>query len=153
LAADLDAALVRAGFEDVRAAHAPLFMTIDPAGSTVTELAGRTHMTKQATGDLVRHLEKGGYVRVRTVEADRRARLVELTDRGWQVLDAGLAIVAGFDDWLSHEIGAHQVTALRNTLDRIITTDWAAAATAPSTRTRLTATTSAPRTASSDSGW
>ena len=64
LAAELDAGLAAAGYDDLRSAHAPLFMTIEPDGSPVGELAERTHMTKQAMGELVRYLHTCGYVDV-----------------------------------------------------------------------------------------
>ena len=123
LAGDLDAALERTGFGDLRAAHAPLFMAIPPEGSTSTELAKRAHMTKQAMGELVRYLEQRGYVVVVTASADRRARIIRLTDRGWQAHNAGLAVIAEFDEWLARAIGADQVGQLRQTLQRIITAD------------------------------
>ncbi|KAA0021761.1 MarR family winged helix-turn-helix transcriptional regulator [Antrihabitans cavernicola] len=120
LAAELDAGIAAAGFADLRAAHAPIFQVIDPAGSRMTELAARTGMTKQAMGELVRHLEKHGYVALTPDEADRRARLVHLTDSGWAVVDAGLGVVGKFDELLDRALGSDNVTQLRNTLLAII---------------------------------
>ncbi|MFC9438588.1 hypothetical protein [Nocardia sp. NPDC057030] len=71
-----------AGFDDVRAAHAPVFQLIDPA--------------------------------------DRRARLVRLTRRGWAVVDAGVGVVERFDRHLDEIVGADEIARLRDTLLRII---------------------------------
>jgi DNA-binding MarR family transcriptional regulator len=126
LSAELDAALAEAGFGGVRAAHASVFMTVDPAGSTVTELAERSRMTKQAMGELVRHLAGHGYLEVTEDPDDRRVRRVRLTDRGWQVVDAGIAVIDDFDRWLEESIGGSRVTQLRRTLTRIAETEPAA---------------------------
>jgi DNA-binding MarR family transcriptional regulator len=122
LSAELDRALHDAGFPDLRAAHAPVFMAVDPDGTRITELADRTHMTKQAVGELVRYLEGCGYVEVRTDAADRRARVVVLTDRGWSAIDTGEQVIDGFDQWLADAIGEVAVDQLRDALTKITAT-------------------------------
>jgi len=81
LSAELDASLLAAGFPDLRAAHAPVFMAIDPHGSRVIELAARTRMTKQAAGELIGYLTDRGYLEVAADPDDRRAKRVTLTPR------------------------------------------------------------------------
>jgi len=120
LSAELDRSLSEAGFTDLRAAHAPVFMAIDPEGTRITELADRTHMTKQAVGELVRYLSDHGYLLVDTDERDRRAKRVTLTDRGWHAIETGERVINGFDTWLDDAIGAAGVEQLREALDRII---------------------------------
>ncbi len=122
LAQELNTALADAGYPDLRAAHAPVFMAIDPDGTRVTELAERTRMTKQAVGELVRRLEDRGYVAVTADPADARVRRVRLTDHGWQALATGERVIAEFDRWLETSIGAQQVTRLRSTLTAIADT-------------------------------
>ncbi|MGO4612622.1 MarR family winged helix-turn-helix transcriptional regulator [Nocardia sp. 2YAB30] len=120
LATELDAGLSAAGFADLRAAHAPVFQVIDPEGTRLTELASRAGMTKQAMGELVRHLEAHGYVVLTRDPADGRARLVTLTALGWQVVDVGMDVVARFDALLDEAIGRTEVARLRDTLMKII---------------------------------
>jgi DNA-binding MarR family transcriptional regulator len=122
LAAQLDRALHDAGFTDVRSAHAPVFMAVDPDGTRITDLAERTHMTKQAVGELVRYLARCGYLEITTDAADRRARVVTLTDRGWSAIDTGEQVIDGFDQWLSDAIGDVAVGQLRDALTRITET-------------------------------
>jgi DNA-binding MarR family transcriptional regulator len=105
------------------AAHAPVFMAIDPGGSRVTELAERAGMSKQAVGELIRHLADRGYLTVIRDPVDRRAKKVELTERGWAALDLGEGVIADFDAWLEAAIGDDQVTRLRSVLTRILTSD------------------------------
>jgi DNA-binding MarR family transcriptional regulator len=122
LGAELDASLRAAGFADLRAAHAPVFMAVDPDGSRVTDLAERAAMSKQAVGELIRHLETRGYLVVEQDPADRRAKRVALTDRGWDAVDLGERVIAGYDAWLAAAVGGDQVAQLRATLHRIIAT-------------------------------
>ncbi|MEV0252441.1 MarR family winged helix-turn-helix transcriptional regulator [Nocardia sp. NPDC050712] len=120
LAAELDAGIAAAGFADVRAAHAPVFQLIEPAGTRLTVLAERAGMTKQAMGELVRHLDRQGYVELTGDPGDRRAKLVRLTRRGWAVVDAGVAVIERFDQHLDQIVGAPEVARLRRTLLGII---------------------------------
>ncbi len=122
LAQELNSALADAGYPDLRAAHAPVFMAIDPDGTRVTELAERTKMTKQAVGELVRRLETRGYLTVTADPSDARVRRVRLTDDGWRALATGERVIAEFDRWLETSIGAEQVTRLRSTLTAIADT-------------------------------
>ena len=120
LGAELDAALQEAGFLDLRAAHAPVFMAIDPDGSRVTALAEKAAMSKQAVGELIRYLVGHGYLAVDTDPDDRRAKRVTLTESGWDALDLGERVIADYDTWLDHAVGADQVASLRAVLHRII---------------------------------
>lgn len=123
LASELDAGLAAAGYGDVRSAHAPLFMAIEPGGSSITQLAERAHMTKQAMGELVRYLHGCGYVQLAVDDIDRRARRITLTPRGWHALDVGLRVIDDFEQWLDDTIGPARVQALRATLDHILSTE------------------------------
>jgi DNA-binding MarR family transcriptional regulator len=122
LAQELNTALAEAGYPDLRAAHAPVFMAIDPVGTRVTELAERTKMSKQAVGELVRRLEGQGYVEVAPDPSDARVRRVRLTDDGWRAIAAGERVIDEFDRWLEASLGADQVARLRSTLTAIADT-------------------------------
>jgi DNA-binding MarR family transcriptional regulator len=123
LAAELDLALRTAGFPDLRAAHAPIFMAIEPAGSRATELAQLAKMTKQAAGELIRYLVDRGYLTLEPDPADRRAKKVRLTVRGWEAIAVGERVIGDFDRWLDDLIGADRVTELREVLTTIAETD------------------------------
>ncbi len=122
LSAELDAALRTAGFPDLRAAHAPIFMAIDPDGSRVTDLAERAASSKQAVGELISYLAGHGYLTVGPDPHDRRAKRVALTERGWEALDLGERVIAEYDDWLAAAVGSGQIVDLRQILHRIIAT-------------------------------
>lgn len=120
LAAGLDAALRAAGFADLRSSHAAPFMVLDAEGTRPSELAARAHMTKQAMGELVNYLADHGYLEVLPDPADRRARLVRPTARGWRAMDTGLEVITAFERWLDERLGADEVGRLRRNLRLIL---------------------------------
>ena len=107
--------LVARGHEKVRPAHAAVFQYLDDGGTTVSVLASRAQMTKQAMAELVRHLEAHGYV-VRVPDpADRRAKLVTPTDRGLDVFRVAQEMVPRIEDLVAddHRCGSGQRPASR----------------------------------------
>ena len=76
------ARLTERGHAEVRSAHGAVFQYLDDTGTTVSVLADRAQMTKQAMAELVRHLETHGYVSRVPDPDDRRAKLVTPTARG-----------------------------------------------------------------------
>lgn len=80
--------LQSAGFADIRPSHGKVFENLDAKGTRLTKLAARADMTKQAMGDLVANLESLGYVQRAIDPRDRRAKVVRLTKRGAQAVEA-----------------------------------------------------------------
>jgi DNA-binding MarR family transcriptional regulator len=115
----LDERLSAAGYPDVRPAHGTVFQVIDADGSRVTELAARAGMTKQAMGELVRHLEAGGYLRRDPDPRDGRAQLVRPTRRGWDCIAAARTIVADLERELAERWGGEPLEALRTALGEL----------------------------------
>ena len=113
------ARLSERGHGDVRPAHAAVFQYLDDTGTTVTVLAERAQMTKQAMAELVRHLEERGHL-VRVPDpTDKRAKLVLPTDRGRDVIAVAQALVPEVETLVSDLLGADRVLALRADLDTI----------------------------------
>jgi DNA-binding MarR family transcriptional regulator len=123
LAARLDQALTDAGFSDLRAAHAAPFMVMDPEGTRASQLAARARITKQAMGELVAYLVERGYLYTVPDPSDGRARLIRPTARGWRAVDAGVEVIAAFDDWLERELETSGVADLRRSLALILEAD------------------------------
>lgn len=103
---------------DLRPAHYAVFRYIDPAGSRITALAEAAGMTQQSMGELVTHLERHGYVERQIDSADRRARLVVLTETGRNTLTAGVARIREIEQLLSRSLGADSLEDLRGLLAR-----------------------------------
>jgi DNA-binding MarR family transcriptional regulator len=78
------------GHEGLGAAHTALLPHVDLEGTRATALAERAGMSKQAAGQVVRDLQRQGYVERLPDPSDSRATLVRFTDAGWRFLrDAG----------------------------------------------------------------
>ena len=113
------AGLSEAGFHDLRPAHSTVFQHIDAGGSRLTTLAERAQMTKQSMGYLVDYLEQHGYLERRSDPSDRRAALISLTEQGWAVVRASLAVIAALEDEWTRELGAEETQRLRDTLGKL----------------------------------
>ena len=113
------ARLAERGHPEVRAAHSAVFQYLDDTGTTVSALADRAQMTKQAMAELVHHLEAHGYVRRVPDPADRRAKLVLATERGREVLAIARALVPEIEERVGAVVGAERVPSLVADLDAI----------------------------------
>ena len=81
----LYAGVVAAGYDDLNAAHVGLWRYPGLEGLRPSQLADRRGITKQSVNDLLGHLEQRGYL-VRVADsADRRARMIRLTPKGWRL--------------------------------------------------------------------
>jgi DNA-binding MarR family transcriptional regulator len=111
--------LAEAGHDAVRPAHAAVFQYLDDTGTTVSLLAERAQMTKQAMAELVRHLEDRGYV-VRVPDpSDRRAKLVVPTGRGRDVVALAQGVVPQIEQRVAELLGADRTETLRADLQAI----------------------------------
>jgi DNA-binding MarR family transcriptional regulator len=111
--------LAERGHGVVRAAHGAVFQYLDDTGTTVSLLAARAQITKQAMAELVHYLEAHGYV-VRVPDpTDRRAKLVLPTDRGREVVRIAQGVVPEVEDRIAGLLGADRVDAMRADLETI----------------------------------
>jgi DNA-binding MarR family transcriptional regulator len=114
------ARLAEKGHAAVRPAHSAVFQHLDDTGTTVSTLAARAQMTKQAMAELVGHLERHGYV-VRTPDpTDRRAKLVAPTAAGREVVAIAQELVPEVERHVDAALGADRVRALRHDLQVLL---------------------------------
>jgi len=88
------AGLNRAGFPDLTLPHMAVLQYPGPDGRRPGELAERAGVSKQAMNQLLRSLERLGYLRRGDDAGDGRARIVHFTQRGraaWAKIHAILA--------------------------------------------------------------
>ncbi len=107
----------------IRAAHSAVFVSIDRAGSRLTHLAERAAMTPQAMGELVDDLAGLGYVERVPDPADRRAKLIMLTDLGYDALQAAFDTILDIEAELLSELGAGGLAKLQRVLRRLAPED------------------------------
>jgi DNA-binding MarR family transcriptional regulator len=106
----------RAGFDDVAPAHLYVFQTPGPDGARPTELAARTLMTKQAMHHLLAGLEERGYIERVHAEADRRGRVLRLTERGRALTAVMQESARRIELEWAEEFGRKAIEGLRGTL-------------------------------------
>jgi DNA-binding MarR family transcriptional regulator len=115
----LTARLAANGHPEVRLPHGNVFQYLDDAGTTVSVLAERAQLTKQAMAQLVAHLEAQGYVERVPDPADRRAKLVRTTPRGQAVFTIVRDFVADTDARLDRALGVAKMRRLRALLEEL----------------------------------
>lgn len=74
------------GHSRIRLSHTKVLQHLGSEGISLTALAQRGGITQQATGKLVRELERIGYVNCMTDSRDKRSKVVRLTERGAQLM-------------------------------------------------------------------
>ncbi len=110
------AAVLAAGFEDVRAAHVTLFRWPGPDGRRPTEIAADARISKQRVNDLLRDLEALGYLELERDPSDRRARIVRLTERGRRLHKTAVREHAAIEAEWRQAIGEHRFKQVRSGL-------------------------------------
>ncbi|MFJ1810632.1 MULTISPECIES: MarR family winged helix-turn-helix transcriptional regulator [unclassified Streptomyces] len=110
--------VVARGFE-ARPAYGFAFTRLAPDGATVTELGVHLGVTKQAASQLVEELVRKGFVERRPHPEDARARLIVLTERGWECTRAAEEAAAEAVRAWTDVLGEGEVGALRAQLARI----------------------------------
>jgi DNA-binding MarR family transcriptional regulator len=113
------ARLAERGHDVVRPAHGAVFQYLDDTGTTVSVLAERAQMTKQAMAELVQHLESHGYLTRIPDPDDRRAKLVLPTERGHEVIAIAQGLVPELEGQVTKLLGVDRTRALRQDLETI----------------------------------
>jgi DNA-binding MarR family transcriptional regulator len=106
-------------FADIRPTHGCVFRYVRSPGLRLTEIAERANMTKQSAGEIVDDLVERGYVKRIPDPADRRAKLICLTERGEEAQVFGFRVFAEIEERWAERHGAERVAALRETLEEI----------------------------------
>ncbi|GAA2626237.1 winged helix DNA-binding protein [Dactylosporangium fulvum] len=109
-----------AGFDDLREVHRPMLRYPPIDGMRPTELAAQLRLSKQATNDLIRDLEKLNYVRLERDPSDGRARVIRYTDRGWRLFRTGSQLSRDFGQRWARALGQQRYDEFSATLRTIV---------------------------------
>lgn len=116
---DIVDGVVGSGFP-IKPHHSAVFGQMVPEGMRLTDLARGANITPQSMGQIVDELEQLGYV-VRTPDpADRRAKLIKLTEEGAKVAQQGATTIQGIEERLVELLGERDYRKLRATLGKIL---------------------------------
>lgn len=118
---DIEAALDKAGFGDIRPGAANVFPFVPPEGITVSRLAELSRVRKQSMAQAVDQLERTGYVERRPDPRDRRSRLVFLTERGASVPPVTHAAAKRVEQRWAELTSPAEFDVLRASLQRLLT--------------------------------
>jgi DNA-binding MarR family transcriptional regulator len=119
---EFEPGLAAAGYGDVRLSHTPVLqpLSLKREGMRASELAALAGMTKPSIGYLIDDLERSGYVERVPDPSDRRAQLVRLTARGWEMSRIGRMLVRQAEAKWAELIGEPAVEELRQHLYRLV---------------------------------
>lgn len=106
------------GYEDIRTTHTPVLQPLyfSDSGLTATELAERSGITKQSMGELVKYLERQGYIHREKSQKDLRAWLIVLTPKGIEMMNKLYGIVTDLDEEFAKKFGEESFSDLRDKL-------------------------------------
>jgi DNA-binding MarR family transcriptional regulator len=102
---ELFARLRDAGLQDARVPHTHVTAYIRAEGSRLTDLAAQARMTRPAMAELVDDLERLGIVERRPDPSDGRAKLVCLTDAGWEAMRTAHRVITELETEYARLIG------------------------------------------------
>jgi DNA-binding MarR family transcriptional regulator len=112
--------LAAAGLEDARVPHTHVTAYIKAEGSRLTDLAAHARMTLPAMSELVDDLQRLGIVERRPDPTDRRAKLICLTDAGWDAMRIARRVIADIEDEYRRLVGAERFEDAAQTLDALL---------------------------------
>lgn len=114
--------LAAAGYSDVRLSHTPVLqpLSLRREGMRASELAALAGMTKPSIGYLIDYLEERGYVDRVPHPFDKRAQLVRLTARGWEMSQTGRRLIRQAEARWAELIGPTAVEELRQRLQTLV---------------------------------
>ena len=102
--------LAAAGFADSSPAWGTnIFHYLREGGLRLTELAERSHTSKQAMRYTIDQLEEAGYVERVPDPTDGRAKIISLTERGWHSRRVSDEIIASIEQECVQELGEEKL--------------------------------------------
>ena len=102
----MHAELAAAGYTDTYPSWGTnIFHHLREGGRRLTELAERTHTTKQAMRYTINQLEAAGYVERVPDPTDGRAKIIRLTQRGWEGRRVADEIIASIEHECVQKLG------------------------------------------------
>ena len=104
------------GFPDARVSHAAVLANVELRGSTVTQIADRALLPKQAISKMVLELGEFGYLGRSRHDSDGRSVVLRFTRKGRRLMTATFEVIAGIEDAAQTRLGSRRNAALRSSL-------------------------------------
>jgi DNA-binding MarR family transcriptional regulator len=100
--------------------HTALLAHLDLEGTSITTLAERAGITKQAMGQLVTELSDKGYIESTPDPTDGRARQVRFLKHGWEFLQDAYHVKREIEAEYAAILGEAELEQLRTLLQTLI---------------------------------
>ncbi|WP_406229855.1 MarR family winged helix-turn-helix transcriptional regulator [Nocardia sp. NBC_01009] len=108
------------GHRMLGASYGFVLRTLAESALTASQLGERLGITAQGAAKVVDEMVRHGYVERRPDPADKRAKLLHLSDRGRDTLDAVREFHAEYERKLVARVDADQVATVRSVLGEIV---------------------------------
>src|SRR5215475_3848969 len=108
------------GYQDVTNTDTALLANLDTDDTTISALARRCGVSRQAASQQLALLAQRGYISRKPDPADSRAILVRRTDRGNALLRDALEVVAEIEAEYAGVLGADRLAALKELLTDLV---------------------------------
>ena len=102
-----------AGFPEVRESWLPILQHVEDTGIRSIDLANKLSISKQAANQMVKEIEKRGYLQRVPDPEDKRAQRISLTDQGWQAWVVGLKAMQAMEQQLESALGEQTLQEMR----------------------------------------
>ena len=112
--------VLEAGYTDLSRAHVLLFRWPPIDGLRPSELATHNQLSRQSINDLLSDLEKRGYLERTPDPTDGRARIVRLTERGWDLTQVISDMSFATESEWAQAIGEERFAEFRDTLRELV---------------------------------
>ena len=111
--------LAERGYEGVTLTHARVVQHVVYTGGSLSEIARRSEISRQAVAKVARDLEEMGFVALAPSAEDRRAYEARLTAEGKKLFGVLRRSIDRSEAALARSLGAGKLAGLRETLERI----------------------------------
>jgi DNA-binding MarR family transcriptional regulator len=112
--------LHRHGFTELRSTHTALLSNLDLDGNSLTVIAQRAGMTKQAMGRLADELIRLNYIERSPSKTDKRAIQLTFTASGFELMECSFSIMEEIETRCARRLGENRLNALLTSLEEIV---------------------------------
>ena len=108
------------GHANVTTGYTSLMANLDTEGTTISALARRAGITRQAASQQLVAIERDGYVARELDPSDGRAWLIRMTPKGRTLLADALDVVAGIEAEYAAAVGEDRLLELKALLGDVL---------------------------------
>lgn len=120
LALEMQRELAELDGPEISMAHRQMLQQMCLGPNRISDLAARNGITKQGVSKLMNALERDGYVASIVDETDARARVVEHTSKGLEVLELMITATRKIEARLADKIGSTQLREMKKLLSELL---------------------------------